>query len=522
METCIFCRQHIIRLWLLYYLHNYEVMTLTRKDIRDKVKLYFGLSPESEDGNLTNAILNNAVYDAVCQLARDCKLVPDVRRMVMEASKWQYPMDDNVDTIRSIYYIDSNGQRVPLDYISLESFYDNHDPTETSDQPSYFTYPIMQPKVYQWHSAAPPNKDYISKSYITENTVRTLVDSGANYGNTLDGTTIEPDDVVYNLSDDSYGYIEVLDISTAKTSGTATTGTVTTKLYDTSKNFTNLDVQVGDIVCKPSTGTVTSYARITEVGTTYVKYDTVHGAASYFSVSDTYKIGRSTEIRLKGVAPHPGLREGSNNYFSFASSVASITGTTFTNTRCTGTITGTPVAGYIALASTGQHGTISLVASTYVNVDYWIGGKPSDGAAITVHDADQYQIETKAKIQKAIWLLPTPDASDTEGTESLEIIYVARPIEPQDDTDILEIPDKYEEPLRRCAEWQAAMVSGTFSLTELDNFEAKYRRTVASYKGDIYRPPIGKQQSVFTNRSSGQRERKYTTKSGYTWRPLDE
>ena len=504
---------------------------MTRAELRKRIKISFGLSESREDGNLNDANFNLAINMAIRQVAYDCSLLPVMKKFATEVDKWQYPMDDDVDLIRSAWYIDSDSTRIPLSYCSAEEFYDYLDPTSTGDEPAYFAYPMMQSEVLEFWAGAPDIYDYILSSNITSSTVRTVVDSGINFGLTRQGRRVTPDCIVHNLTDDSYGYVETLDITTNITTGTATTSTNTNTLedddikYDTGKDFTALGVQIGDIICTPSSGIVTSYAFVTAVGTTtltYTSFQTTDTTGTKFSFvsGDTYKVGKATEIRLRGTTPHPGLRSGARNYFSVGSEKATITGsTTFTNTRATGTLTSGAEDDDIAIASGGSHGKITDVESTYVDVNYWIGGKPADGETVSIKACDAFHVETKERGQKAIWIGPTPSASDTIGTESLEILYTSVPNLPDKDSDILEIPDKYEQPLQRAGEWQAAILTGTFSQNELTGFEGKYQRAVQLFKHDIFRPPMGKQLTVWGNRHSIRNAgRKYALRN-YAWQP---
>jgi len=494
---------------------------MTRAELRKRIKISFGLDEDREDGNLSDTNFNLAIAMAIRQVAYDCSLLPEMRKFATEVDKWKYPMDDDVDLIRSAWYIDSN-TRIPLTYCSAEEFYDYLDPTSTGDTPAYFTYPMMQSEVFEFWAGAPDVYDYVLSSHITSTTVRTVVDTGINFGLTRQGKRVVPGCIVHNLTDDSYGYVETLDITTNITTGTATTSTNTNTLYDTGKDFTALGVQVGDIICTPSTGIVTGYAFVTAVGTTTLTYTSFQATntAVAFSSGNTYKVGKATEIRLKGTTPHPGLRSGARNYFSVGSELATITGsTTFTNTRATGTVSSGASTGDIAVASGGSHGKITDVEDTYVDVNYWIGGKPTDGETVSIKDCDEYHVETKERTQRAIWIGPTPSASDTVGTESLEILYTSTPTIPDKDSDVLEIPDKYEQPLQRAGEWQAAILTGTFSRMELDGYERTYKMSVLPYKHDIFRPPMGRQLTVWGNRHNVRNAgRKYQLRN-YAWQP---
>lgn len=504
------------------------MIDLTRKDIRDRVKLIFGLEPDREDGNLTNAQINMAINDALKKIFRDVNMVPVQKKIFLVSGQWKYPMTEDMDIIRSMYFVDDNGVWNEMKYRSLEQFMYGFDPeSNTSDTPEVFSYPFFQNAVVQWYSNSGVY-DYVSESYITESTIRTLVDSGANFGRTLSGYRIEPKSIVHNLSDNSYGYVKSLNVLDAlvKATGTATAGTSTTKLYDSTKNFSDIYVEEGDIIVVPSTGTPQSYGFITEVSTDNVTYEDMRGANTRVRKDDTYKIGRATEIMLSAETPHPGLRLGTTNLFSVSAEKATVIGaTTYTLTRVTGTVTpgtDTPAVGDIVIASDlevtdeegtvlytrsgGQHGTITAVASdlSYLDVDMWIGGMPNDGQLCTIKECDQYQIEVKNVTQRVLCIAPTPDESDSVGSESIVVFYQKKPALPEDDDDLIELDDdRYQEPLLKCVLWQSARLSGKFA----DNpnyimaLEQDYKLMLPEYADNVYEPPLGSPINAYGNRS---------------------
>ncbi len=490
---------------------------MTRLDIRKLLKLADGLNPNNEDGLMTDDYYNTAIDEAIRQLAIDCNLIPVRRSFPLQANVYQYPLDEDVDIIRRVWYTDSNNQKKPLDYMSPEQWMDWEDLDDTSDEPDRYCYPMFMNEVVPFYIQSPPVYDYDMNSYITEQTIRTLVDSGANFGKTLNNRRIEPGFIVHNLSDGSYGYVDVLNMTTVKVAGTATSGTNTTTLEDTTKDFMALDVQEGDIICNPSSALCTSYAFIDSVTATKLTYSDMQGTKRRLGSLDTYSIGKATEISLSLKVPHPGLRNGSYNYFKVTDGSASFTGTTFTDTRCTGTMTGTPTASMVAIASGGSHGRITSVGTNYVDVDKWVGGKPVDAETVSCKTCDKYQIEDNSSSVRAIWIGPIPNASDANGVNSIEVIYNKVPELPQDDTDKLQIPDHYKTLLLKCGRWQVAFLSGKYDLNTVIGFENVYKMALPEYAKDVNRPPYGKTLTMWGNRGRGGRSRKYTTASGNRW-----
>lgn len=486
--------------------------------VRNHTKSVLLLDRNKEDGLLTNDLLNEAIEKAIRQVSQDCNLIPVRWKFPLQANQWEYPMPEDLDRIRNVWYIDDTGEYEPLTYLTSDSYLDWEDPTETQTEPAYYSYPHYQGRVFQFYAEAPPVYDYVEESHVTTKSIRTVIDSGANFGKTL-SNRIRPKCVVHNRDDGSYGYVEILDITTNKESGTATGGTTTTILEDTGKNFIAQDVQVGDIICTPSTGVVTSYAFVTAVAATQLSYADMEGSAKRFASSDTYKVGVATEIRLSMDTPHPGLRDGADNTFSVGDTKATITGTTFTDTTVSGSSTSGAETDDIAIASGGSHAKVTAVADIQLTVDKWIGGLPTDGETVTVKECDAYQIEDRYNTERVIWIGPTVGASDTVGSESIVVEGIKVPTVPSEDDDPLEVPQHYEQPLFRCSEWQARLLAGDkYTPSEILAAESVYRETVRRYRGDVWRPALNKPINPFRNRKRARHfGRRDQTRNGLAW-----
>jgi hypothetical protein len=496
-------------------------MAWDRQYLKDWIKDRRLMPRDKDDGRLPDSLINDAINDSLEAVGLRCSLIGNLRRFPLVADQWQYPMDDDVWDIRSAWYISSSGNRQPLAYISSNQLLDWRNPaTDVSNEPIWFSYPHYQGRVLQFWAGATPVYDYIDASWVTASKIRTVEDSGVNFGKILDGTRIKPGDVVHNPTDDSYGYVEVLDTITNTTTGTATSGTSTNTLENTGKDFTALNVEVGDVICTPSSGVVTGYAFVKTVGTDTVTYEDYYSSdgSLRFASGDTYKIGKAQKIRLSEATPHPGLREGATNDFTVGSVKATITGTTFTDTTVTGSSTDGAEEGDVAIASGGSHATVSGVDDNELTVDKWIGGNPSTAETVTVKECDKYQVETNFQIERVIWLSPTPSGSDGVGDESIEILCNVQGHMPTKDSDPIELHIRYKEPILAALEWKAAERAGEDSGT-IDRLETKYETKVSGFTGDVYRPPENHIMTVISNRRRGRRfgESRYMTRDGWKW-----
>ena len=491
-----------------------------REYIRNHVKSANTLARATNDGLLSDIILNEAIESALKLVGWDCNLKPKSKTLPLVADQYQYPMDERVSRIRKIWYTNSSGIREPLVYLPVDSYMDWENPDDTATKPMYYSYPNYQGRVFQFYAGAPPIYDYVPSSYITTSSIRTIIDSGLNFGKTLSGKRIRPKCVVYNITDDSYGYISHLNMGTIKTTGTATASTSSTILEDTTADFVTDEVAVDDIICLLSGTEVISYAFVTAVTATqltYTAFEKMSQTAIVFASGNSYKVGTADEIWLSTATPHPGLRSGARNYFYMSSAAVTMTGTTFTNTRCTGSATSGASTGQVAIASGGSHGLITTVEDNYIIVDKWIGGKPVNAETVIIYTADKYQVQDKYTTERSLWIGPTVDASDTVGDESITILYNERIQVPDEDDDPLEVDEMYEQPVLRCTEWQVATKTGIYSTDDLAKMEMIYRNTVKDYRGDVYAPPLGPINPFLNRGGRGRIGYAHQTPNGLRW-----
>jgi len=498
-------------------------MLWNKRYLRDRVKSAMLMDRRRSDAGMPDEIIDEGMASAMKELARDCKLFPDKWTLALQADQYKYPLPPELDRIREVWFIDSGGEYIRLDYMAEDNYLGWTDPTDTESEPRYFSYPHYQPHVFEFYAGAPPTSDYVNASWITTARIRTVQDSGINFGRTRSGLRVRPECVVHNLKDGSFGYVEYLDITTVKTDGTATSATSTDILEDSGEDFDSDDVAVGDIICTPSTGKVLAYAFVIEVepgeNADQLRYSDIEGQDANgvrirrFESGNTYKVGQATEIRLWAGRPvpagtavahagmnHPGLRQGATNDFTASATKATITGTTFTNTTVTGSSTSGSEEDDIAIASGGSHGKVSGVDDNELTVDKWIGGLPTDGETVTVIEADKYQVEDKYAGERQIWIGPPASSGATLGSENILMSGARVPRIPVEDDDPIEIPEHYEIPLISCVKWQVADLRGIYTPAELAAFRQLYKEEVRRYGSDVDRPPNNRPISPYRNR----------------------
>lgn len=483
-------------------------MPITRLDLKNRILSSRGLTRARDDGLLDDTLLNEAVRDAQEIVTMNCNLFPVRERLAIVAGKYQYPVPDAFLGLREAYYIDASGTRLPLTQISQDEFFAGRDPVDdVALQPAYYAFPYMQQRVIQPFAEAPPTWDFVEVSWVTSDSIRTVIDTGINLGRTYSGRRISPGDVVFNLDDGdgSYGFVEVLDVITEKRSGTAGVNTSATQLHDASIDLTTLSIEEGDIICvSDSDGVVVTYAFVSADGvdTNLITYEDVRGQATALASGDSYKIGKAQKVRLDSAAPHRGLRGGLNNRFDVGAATATLTATTFTDTRVTGTgsVSGVSVE-EVAVASGGSHGVVTDTGSGYLDVERWIGGVPSAGETVTVRSCDRYQVQTRPAIERVMCLGPTPTTTDTGGSESLLILSNRRPLEALNDYEELEVPEEYRRPLFQAGYWMAAELTGIYGPEQLSNYQVMYERAVLPYQGNVHKTKLSAVMSPYTNRA---------------------
>lgn len=480
-------------------------MALTLLEVKNWLKSSRGLTRDKEDGLLDDTILLEVIHNALKRVAKDCELLPTTSKFALVAGQWQYPIPEEVVAIRDLWREDTNGTKQPLGTMTQEQFHSGHDPDDsTSLNPTHYVYPIYAGRRFQFYAKAPDNFDFLPGSRITGASRRTVIDSGANFGRTLSGARISPGDVVHNLSADSFGYVETLDVITAKTSGVCTAGTDSSHITIAGYDWEALGVKVDDIICTPQTGIPTSYAFVTEMDGADLYYDDIRGALSAFDAAMGVKVGIARRIRLSTAAPHRGLRSGTYNYFTIAATAsATMTGTTFTPTACTGSSPSGASVGEEAIASGGSHGYIEEVGDSSITVTCWIGGVPVDGEVVTIRACDEYAVETCPRIQPFLWLYPTPSTSDTPGTERLWIEHDIQPYLPTRDHEFLDIPERYTDCFYSCVEWHAARQTGTHNPRAVAEYKQLYEDELLKFQGDIHEVPRGEIITPWSNRHPG-------------------
>jgi len=480
-------------------------MPMTLLEAKNWLKSSRGLTRDKEDGLVDDTILLEAIHDGIRRTAKDCGLLPTKQKLPLVAGQYEYPIAEEIIALRGVYREDTTGRKLPLTQITQEQFEAFHDADSVTVQdPEFYAYPIYRGRRYEFYVKAPALYDFLPTSRVTTGSIRTVIDSGANFGRTLSGDRISPGDVVHNDTRDSYGYVEVLDMVTAKTTKVCSSGTTSSVIHSSGTDWAALGVAVDDLICHPATGVPKTYAFVTEIDETALYYDDIRGVLSEFDAALTLKIGVANKIRLNTAAPHRGLRSGTSNTFTVnATASASMTGTTFSDTRCTGSSPSGATAEEEAIAAGGSHGKVTGVGADYVDVECWIGGVPASGEIVTIRECDEFHIETRPMIQPEFWLRPTPSVSDTEGNEKLWLNFDIEPYMPTKDYEYIDIPAQYKDVFTACIEWMVSRQTGTHKPNVIAQYKGLYDTEVLVFQGDIHSGNTGEIMTPYGNAHPG-------------------
>jgi hypothetical protein len=198
--------------------------------------------------------------------------------------------------------------------ISRTAFENGFNPTSNvSFQPAYWTESDKEAEVHRfWDSDA---SAYVTTSTVTAGDGTYLQDTDANFGVIESGEAIEPDDIVWNDTDDSWAKVDYLDITTAAVSGTASGGSATT-LVDSGADFSS--VLVGHLIKNTTDGSWGIVTVVNDTTDTITVAEWLGGTDNEAENGDSFQIGIADKIYFKALNEFTtrGVRGGSDNTFS--------------------------------------------------------------------------------------------------------------------------------------------------------------------------------------------------------------
>jgi len=270
---------------------------MIRSDILNQVRYNIGLSlvdyvydaswetsAAATDQLHSETILQGDLQKAMNHVAADSRDKWERRMLRLIATQYEYPLPSDCMTLLEVahnFYGDWN----ELDYFYHNEFYMNFSTNVQSYPPERFT---LQAKT--------SNPVHYTGTITTANadSPPVLIDTSANFGITLTGEDINPGDKIFNITDDSTGYVDYLSVGTWTVSGGAITTGGTTSLV-TSADISGLSV--GDILNK--IGSSDTYAIISSISGSTISFSRLYNDENTgFAVSDTFNAGTADRIYL--------------------------------------------------------------------------------------------------------------------------------------------------------------------------------------------------------------------------------
>lgn len=319
-------------------------------------------------------ILAEDLYEAMKLVASDGRGKEARKRLRVIADQFEYPLPPDCMTVKEILYKRANTWQPPLEYIRHSQFYYNFNETAKTNVPTAFT-------LEQTSSRAVHASGTITTASGDPTFPPILIDSNANFGITISGEEIAPGDYVFNITDNSQGYVYYLYASSWKVEANCDADSSTTTLYDADASFVTNGVAVGDIIYRsPMPADDHAYAIVTKVAEDTLTFTRLYNHEAGFAENDTYKVGTSDTI-------------------------------------------------YLTLSG--------LVKDTEEGL---IGGAENDFDV-----DDEYQIEDKFETLDTLLLSPVPLSSDTAGERNLMLVYYPLPEEPLNYYDPIELSEAYSD-----------------------------------------------------------------------------
>lgn len=370
---------------------RYAILNLLRDNIGlprvDYTDADWATSSAATDPVHSETILVGDLWQTMKEVAASSRDKWERRKLRVIAEQYEYPLPSDCMCVWSLLH-DFNGTWYPLDYLYHEQFFTGFSENAQSYPPRHFTLQAQTSNPVHYQGTITSDND---------DTPPMLVDTSANFGITLTGEEINPDDKIFNITDDSSGYVDSLFFSSNKTIGICETGSNATTLYDSTGSFvTTYNVAVGDIVSRYSFTHRYAYGIISSVSDTTLTFSRLYNHEAGYVAGQNYQIGTSDIIYL---------------------------------------------------TSSG------LVADTEEGI---VGGAEND-----FDEDDEYQVEDYYSTLDTLLLSSMPSTSDTLGTESLTLIYIPYPKQPAQYYHPIELSEAYTPAiLAKMAEYAKARERG--------------------------------------------------------------
>lgn len=510
-----------------------------------------GNYPDVSDPLHDDGILTEDIWEAskvvTADLAR--RGIIDVVSTTTPVSKGQnsYTLPADICKLHAIEYFDGTYWKGPLSAIPFDD-YVKMSVSKTESLPKYYT-----------HTVSDAREVYLSiVDGITDSSFRDTgpltLKSDAQLSVTASGEQINRDDLVFNVTQDSAGLVDYLDMSTAKLTTHDTNTTAITYDYDNhtvSITDTNINsatwASIGDIFKQGKSWVVITKVETGGSGVGILTFDgTVRGELDKFAVipaapnasngwtdDNLITIGKPDRLIIKSDNPlilpaQQGLSGStaslvtttastdvlSYNYQSGELTISnpsadvdlsaysglgytiSITAGVDTYTGYVGTITPSEVGGYDRSVLDISYNGTAYGFVTILNAAHTTALTGITGASITkapLFKGDVVQVESQFATLDTVKVYPYPDRTDTTGAEGLRITYAPYPVKPSKPDQVVELPDAFNDAiLAKAFEYATRRADN-----RMEPYEQSLRRATAASR------PQAPQAAIRGRRSSG-------------------
>ena len=488
----------------------------------------FGVPRDQSDGLLSDALIYQALDDAMDMVADDLSLDKTLIELQRIAGQWRYELPPQVLSIRNMWFLDHNNKWRRIKYEEAEDFLSHFDEDFSSSyRPRAWSVFGRASETFNWdtESDIATNK-FVTSFQVSESSNSEVICYGANFG-LLDSdheSHIKKSDVVWNVIDNSYGFVDYLDCTEYKESDVSIIKTNHEQgIMTADGSLADSGISRGDIVIQQQNdrfGNVAkTYAYVVGIEVQNLYFNDIQGDAFGRDFEDyTVKIGTADKVVLQQYgSSEGGLRAGLRNTFQFQ---AIETNKTFSDTLETKYNANDTIVFDSAIdpmvgtgmtiratdnTATGQRRVAEIQeisdGNTKATVRYWVGGAPTEGYAVDFGVGDLFEIQSRFRTKDTFWLRPTPTVTDLD-VARLKMLYIPLPQKPDSSDDPIEIDFRYSSPLSACLYWLCAERQGSYSQRELQGFKGDYME-----RKDDVRPvsstPTGQHLSVLPGGTTG-------------------
>lgn len=271
---------------------------------------------DHNDGFHTNSMLKSDIKNALRKVCVDSELFVIEYPLALIADTYEYGYPEQCIKIHHITHTYNDVVSPPLKFQPHTVFLTGFREDYTSPQPSHWTTLQQKQEAHRfWDSTAVA---YTTTSTVTTGDNSYLYDEDANFGVLESGEYPEPDDIVWNDTDDSYGQVDYFEMNTAAITGSGTVSGGSATTLTTADSLSA--AKEGHLIWDTTSELWGFISSVASDGTITIEGNAWNGQAGTGSPvsGNSYKIGIANKIYFKGLNPFTsvGVQGGSDNTFT--------------------------------------------------------------------------------------------------------------------------------------------------------------------------------------------------------------